>query len=141
SGLLLKPENCERECYGPLTRRKALAKSVNNATLQLCDEISIGSVIRYARRLGIRSPLEPYLSTALGTSGVSLLEITRAYSVFPNGGRRVVPRFVRRVLDRDGHVLIENVPIGDPLEDAPASVAPAAGVAPKALTDEAVDAA
>ena len=66
-----------------------------------CDEIGIQSVIGYARRLGIRSPLEPYLSTALGTSGVSLLEITRAYAVFPNGGRRVVPHFVRRVLDRE----------------------------------------
>jgi len=144
SGFVWKPENYEREFYGPITLRKALAKSVNNATLQLCDEISIGSVIRYARRLGIRSPLEPYLSTALGTSGVSLLEITRAYAVFPNGGRRVVPHFVRRVLDRDGNVLIENVPLGDPLEQAPqpgAEPARAEPTPPKPFTDADVDAA
>jgi penicillin-binding protein 1A len=153
SGFVWKPENYEKEFYGPITLRKALAHSVNNATLQLCDEIGINTVIRYARRLGIRSPLEPYLSTALGTSTVSLLEMTRAYAVFPNGGRRVVPHFVRRVLDRDGNVLIENVPLGDPIEDAPPQVArsePKAsedhqGGAPtqpaKALTNEAVDAA
>jgi penicillin-binding protein 1A len=132
SGFVWKPENYEKEFYGPITLRRALAKSVNNATLQLCDEIGIGSVIRYARRLGIHSPLEPSLATALGTNGVSLLELTRAYAVFPNGGKRVVPRFVRRVTDRDGHVLLENAPLGDPLENAPA---------PKALTDEAVNAA
>src|SRR5262249_19764431 len=60
TGFVWKPENYEKEFYGPITLRKALAKSVNNATLQLCDEIGIGTVIRYARRLGIRSPLEPY---------------------------------------------------------------------------------
>jgi penicillin-binding protein 1A len=143
TGFVWKPENYDREFYGPITLRKALAKSVNNATLQLCDEIGIGEVIRYARRLGIRSPLEPYLSTALGTSGISLLEITRAYAVFPNGGRRVVPQFVRRVLDRDGNVLLENVPLGDPLEDAPQQPgAQATQVAPaKPFTDADVDAA
>jgi len=140
SGFVWKPENYEKEFYGPITLRKALAKSVNNATLQLSDEIGIQNVIRYARRLGINSPLEPYLSTALGTSGVSLLELTRAYAVFPNGGRRLVPRFVRRVLDRDGNVLLENAAFGDPLEDA--AVAPPAPAAPKSehLTDEAVNA-
>ncbi len=152
SGFVWKPQNYEREFYGPITLRKALAKSVNNATLQLCDEVGIGSVIRYARRLGIRSPLEPSLATALGTGGVSLLELTRAYAVFPNGGRRVVPRFVRRVLDRDGNVLLENAALGDPIEDAPVRVAhsepkasddPQAGraPAPEPLTDAAVDAA
>jgi penicillin-binding protein 1A len=146
SGFVWKPENYEREFYGPITLRKALAKSINNATLQLCDEVGIQNVIRYARRLGVRSPLEPYLSTALGTSGVSLLELTRAYAVFPNGGRRVVPRFIRRVLDRDGNVLLENVPLGDPIEDAPvASPTPTTASEPpkpaERLSDEAVNAA
>src|SRR5262249_8713115 len=61
TGFVWKPENYEKEFYGPITLRRALAHSVNNATLQLCDEIGIDKVIRFARRLGIRSPLEPYL--------------------------------------------------------------------------------
>jgi penicillin-binding protein 1A len=142
TGFVWKPENYEKEFYGPITLRKALAKSVNNATLQLCNDIGIGSVIRYARRLGIRSPLEPSLASALGTNGVSLLELTRAYATFPNGGRRVVPHFVRRVLDRDGNVLLENAPLGDPIEDAPAAgPAPAPSKPGSALSDEAVNAA
>jgi penicillin-binding protein 1A len=142
TGFVWKPENYEREFYGPITLRKALAHSVNNATLQLCNEIGIGSVIRYARRLGIRSPLEPSLASALGTNGVSLLELTRAYATFPNGGRRVVPRFVRRVLDRDGNVLLENVPLGDPIEVAPtASPAPAPAKPPEPLSEDAINAA
>ncbi|HKA16371.1 MAG TPA: transglycosylase domain-containing protein, partial [Myxococcota bacterium] len=145
SGFVWKPENYEKEFYGPITLRTALAHSVNNATLQLCGEIGIGSVIRYARRLGIRSPLEPSLATALGTNGVSLLELTRAYATFPNAGRRVVPRFLLRVLDRDGHVLLENAPLGDPIEAPPVPGAPAPpappAAPPKALADEAVNAA
>ena len=115
SGFVWKPKNYGREFYGPITLRTALAKSVNNAAVHLCDQVGVGTVIRYAEQMGIHSPLEPSLGIALGTSGVSLLELTRSYAVFPNGGKRVVPRFLRRVLDRDGNVLLENVPLGDPL--------------------------
>jgi penicillin-binding protein 1A len=72
----------------------------------------VGDVIDYARRLGIESPLERSLALALGSNEVTLLELTRAYAVFPAGGRRVEPTFIRRVLDRDGNVLLENIVIG-----------------------------
>ncbi len=117
TGFIWKPKNYEREFYGPITLRKALAKSVNNAAIQLSDEVGIGNVIAFARRLGVRSPLEPSLATALGTNGISLLELTRSYAVFPNGGRRVQPRFLSRVLDPNGNAMIENVPLGDPIEE------------------------
>ena len=81
--------------------------------MHLCDEIGVGNLIRYARRLGIESPLEPSLGLALGIAGVSLLELTRSYAVYPAGGRRVVPRFIRRVTDREGNVLLENVALGN----------------------------
>jgi penicillin-binding protein 1A len=112
TGLIWKPKNYGREFYGPITLRKALAKSINTAAVHLCDEVGVGNVIRYARRLGIESPLEPSLGIALGTSGVSLLELTRSYAVFPAGGDRVVARYIRRVTDREGNVLIENVALG-----------------------------
>jgi penicillin-binding protein 1A len=119
TGFVWRPENYGRKFYGPITLRKALAKSVNNAAVHMADQVGVGRVIAYARQLGIRSPLERSLALALGASGVSLLELTRTYAVFPNGGRRVVPHFIRRVLDREGNVLMEHVPLGDPLEPQP----------------------
>ncbi|MDH3519355.1 MAG: PBP1A family penicillin-binding protein [Myxococcales bacterium] len=116
SGFVWRPENYGRKFHGPITLRKALAKSVNNAAVHLCDQVGVGRVIAYAQRLGIRSPLERSLALALGSSEVTLLELTRAYAVFPSGGRRVVPRFIERVIDRDGNVLIENVSLGESQE-------------------------
>jgi penicillin-binding protein 1A len=113
TGLVWKPKNYGREFYGPITLRRALAKSINTAAVHLCDEVGVGNVIRYARKLGIESPLEPSLGLALGTSGVSLLELTRSYAVFAAQGRKVAPRFIRRVSDRDGNVLLENLTFGE----------------------------
>ena len=112
SGLIWRPRNYKRSFYGPITLREALARSINNATVHLFRDVGIDFVIQYARRLGIESPLNRDLSLALGSSGVSLLELTRAYAVFASGGRRVVPIFIRRVTDRDGMVLLENVVLG-----------------------------
>jgi penicillin-binding protein 1A len=112
SGFIWRPRNYKRSFYGPITIREALARSINNATVHLFRDVGIDYVIEYARRLGIESPLSRDLSLALGSSGLSLLELTRAYAVFASGGRRVEPRFIRRVVDRDGLVLLENVRLG-----------------------------
>jgi len=100
-----KPQNYGQKFYGPTTLRQALAKSRNVVTVKLLREIGVAYVIDYARNLGIESPLEPNLSIALGSSGVSLLEMVRAYAVFANLGERVEPVFVTRIVDRDGRVL------------------------------------
>jgi penicillin-binding protein 1A len=94
--------------------RRALAKSVNNATVHLFRDVGVDYVIDYARRLGIQAPLSRDLTLALGSSDVSLLELTSAYAVFPNRGKRVIPRFIRKVTDRDGQVLLEDVALGNP---------------------------
>jgi penicillin-binding protein 1A len=112
SGFTWRPRNYGRAFYGPITLRDALARSVNNATVHLFRDVGVDYVIRYARRLGIESPLNRDLSLALGSSGVSLLELTRAYATFPAGGRRVTPIFVRSVKDRSGAVLLENIELG-----------------------------
>jgi penicillin-binding protein 1A len=112
SGFIWRPRNYKRSFYGPITLREALARSINNATVHLFRDVGIDYVIEYVRRLGIESPLNRDLSLALGSSGLSLLELTRAYAVFASGGRRVVPIFIRRVTDRDGMVLLENVALG-----------------------------
>jgi len=118
SGFIWRPRNYKRSFYGPITIREALARSINNATVHLFRDVGIDYVIEYVRRLGIESPLNRDLSLALGSSGLSLLELTRAYAVFASAGRRVVPIFIRRVTDRDGMVLLENVALGVPEEVA-----------------------
>lgn len=107
SGFTWRPDNYGRQFLGRLLLRDALARSVNNATIHLMRDVGVDRVIEMARRLGIESPLERNLSLALGASPVSLLELTRAYTIFAANGRRVVPRFVTRVLDRNGEVLLE----------------------------------
>ena len=113
SGFVWAPRNYGRKSYGPMTMRDALKKSINNATVYLFRDLGPSYVIEHARRFGFQSKLTPDLSLALGTSAVTLLEMTRAYAVYPRGGKRVVPHFIRRVVDRDGQELLANVPLGD----------------------------
>ena len=106
-GQTWKPKNYGRKFYGPTSLRQALAHSRNVVTVKILSQIGIDYTIDYARKLGIESPLAQDLSIALGSSGVSLLEIVKAYDVFANQGERVEPVFVTRIVDRDGHVLEE----------------------------------
>jgi penicillin-binding protein 1A len=105
-----KPQNYTGDFVGPITVREALAHSRNIVTIKVLQDIGVPYLIRYAKGLGIKSPLTPYLSLALGTSSVTLLELTEAYSVFACQGDRPVPVFIKRILDRDGRVLEENEP-------------------------------
>ncbi len=109
-----KPQNYDRRFRGQLPMREALARSLNNVAVRILLDVGIPSVIDIVRRCGIRSPIDPYPSLALGTSPVTLLELTSAYAVFAAGGQRVQPTFIRRVVDRDGQVLLENVPLESP---------------------------
>jgi penicillin-binding protein 1A len=114
SGTLWRPQNYGRRFYGPLTMYEALARSVNNATAHLLRDVGIDAVIDLAQRLGITTPLERNLALALGVGGVTLLELTRSYAAFGAGGRVIPARFIERVLDRDGRVLLEDVPLAQP---------------------------
>jgi penicillin-binding protein 1A len=114
SGFVWRPQNYGRHFYGPMPMRTALVRSINNATVHLFRDVGVDYVIDYARRLGIQSPLSRDLSLALGSSSVGLVELTSAYAIFPNRGRRVIPRFITRVTDRKGKVLLEDVPLGRP---------------------------
>ncbi len=106
-----KPNNYEREFHGPTLYRKALTRSMNIVTIKIMQQIGIDYVIDYAKKLGIHSPLSRDLSISLGSSGVSLLELVSAYSVFPNLGYLVQPTFITRIEDRDGNILEESIPI------------------------------
>ncbi|MCU0562590.1 MAG: PBP1A family penicillin-binding protein [Desulfobacterales bacterium] len=105
-----KPKNYRDTFYGPTLMREALAQSRNVVTVKILQDIGVDYTIDYARKLGIASDLTRTLSLALGASGVSLLELTRAYSVFANQGQLVEPVFTVKIVDRDGNVLEEAAP-------------------------------
>ncbi|MEM6761941.1 MAG: PBP1A family penicillin-binding protein [Pseudomonadota bacterium] len=101
------PENYTRKYYGPVSLERALAHSLNTVAAQLAAEVGPETVSKTARRMGIRSKLAPNASLALGTSEVTLLELTTAYVPFSNGGLGVVPHVVRRIKTADGKLLYE----------------------------------
>ncbi|MEE9614602.1 MAG: PBP1A family penicillin-binding protein [Thermodesulfobacteriota bacterium] len=105
-----KPRNFGEKFYGPTTIRNALTKSRNVVTIKVLQEIGVGRAIGYARKLGIEAPLTRDLSLALGSSAVSLLEMTRAFGTLAAMGRRAEPIFITRITDRHGNVLEENIP-------------------------------
>ncbi len=102
------PLNFDEQYRGLCTLRRGLEESRNVITAKLLEAITPELAIQYARRFGITSKLEPYLSLSLGTLEVSLLEMTSAFSVFPNGGIRIKPYFIKKIIDMDGNILFEN---------------------------------
>ena len=104
------PHNYEDKFFGPTTLREALTFSRNVVTVKLATRVGVKYLVKYIRNLGIRSPLAPNLSLALGSSEVTLLDLAAAYGVFANQGQRVEPRFIVRVTDSLGNVIDENVP-------------------------------
>ncbi|MFQ5669804.1 MAG: penicillin-binding protein 1A [Acidobacteriota bacterium] len=101
NGRLYQPENYERDYLGLITLRTALEHSRNIAAVKLINAVGYAPVFDVAHRLGIRAPLKPYPSLALGATEISLLEMTAAYGAFANGGLLLKPHFLRQVMDAD----------------------------------------
>jgi len=106
-----KPSNYDGEFWGEITLREALAFSRNVATVRLAEAIGIDSVIELARKAGIKSEMPHDLSLALGSLSLSPLELTTAYAVFANGGKKVAPIAIKYVTDNTGKVLLKNEPV------------------------------
>ncbi len=104
------PHNYEEKFEGAVTLRRALAQSLNIPALKLADSLGINTVIDYAHRFGITSPIPPYLPVALGAVEVTPLEQTSAYSIFPDDGVHLEPRYLLKVTDYEGRVLEEDYP-------------------------------
>jgi 1A family penicillin-binding protein len=107
------PTNYRGDFHGDVTLRTVLEKSINVATARLMNETrtereGVRRTIETAKRLGIESSLYPGPALALGASGVTVLELTSAYSAFANGGVRAKPISIQYVEDRNGEILVEN---------------------------------
>ena len=109
-GTLYQPGNYDRVFRGPVTLRFALQESINIPAIKLLRKVGTSLVASYARRMGIKSPIGQNLSMALGSSEVTLLEITSAYGVFANRGIRTEPISILKVEDKNGTVLEKNAP-------------------------------
>ena len=129
-GAAWKPQNFERTFLGPVTLRFALAHSINTVAVKLISDLGVEKVIQVGRELGIRSPLLPNLSLALGTSEVSPLELTNAYATLAAGGNFAEPVFVTAVVRPDGERLSV-----DPPDPRPALSPAEAYVLTSMLTD------
>ena len=105
-----KPENYSRDYHGPVTLTQALALSLNTVSVRLTLEVGPAAVAKTAYRLGIASKLDANASLALGTSEVSLIELTSAYAPFANGGDAVAPHVIERVRTHGGKVLFARSP-------------------------------
>jgi penicillin-binding protein 1A len=101
-GMDWTPDNFSGKYKGEMTLRQALSVSQNIPAVKLLNKLGPSTVVQWAHRMGIESPLQPNLSLVLGTSGVTLLELTAAYAVFPNGGVGPRPFAILEVLDREG---------------------------------------
>ncbi len=110
SGPPYEPHNYDEKFEGMITLRRALAQSRNIPALKLADNLGINTVIDYAHRFGITSNIPPYLPVALGAVEVTPLEQTSAYSVFPDDGVRITPRYITKVTDYEGRTLEEDFP-------------------------------
>ena len=100
-----KPQNFSLEYKGEMTLRHALTISQNIPAVRLLQTLGPYSVAQFAHQLGIKSHLASNLSLALGSSEVTLMDLTSAYSVFPNKGEKVRPFGVLEIVDRQGRVV------------------------------------
>jgi penicillin-binding protein 1A len=108
AGKTWTPKNYDNKYDGQITIRDAVAYSKNAATVRLLEQIGVGSVKETMKELGLNVEIEDNLSIALGTSNLTLLDLVKGFAVFANGGYRVKPVFVKRIIDNEGNVLEEN---------------------------------
>jgi penicillin-binding protein 1A len=107
-GGIWKPENYGGKFFGPSTLRFGLEQSRNVMTVRLAQDIGMPLIAEYAKRFGVYDELPPYLSYALGAGETTVMRMVTAYSMFDNGGRRVIPTLIDRIQDRYGHTIYKH---------------------------------
>ncbi len=107
-----QPKNFDGTYLGPISIRTALVHSRNTVAVKLARAVGLPDLLQMAKLMGIKSPLTWDYSLALGSAGISLFDLTRAYTVFPNGGRLLESAFVESIFDRDGKEIFHLKPVG-----------------------------
>lgn len=99
------------EGHGSMTYRQALARSMNPPAVRTMDEVGVDNVIKLARDLGITSDMQHNLTTALGSSDITIYEMLGAYNTFAHFGTYIKPEMVWRIEDPNGRVIKEVRPV------------------------------
>ncbi len=113
-----KPTNHSKTFEGDILFRNALVKSLNVPTVRIIEDIGVNWSLDYAQRLGIFSPLNKDFTLALGSSSVTLYEMTKVFGHFGRQGKRMHPMMVRKVLDREGNVLVQDISLDERFSEA-----------------------
>jgi penicillin-binding protein 1A len=100
-----KPRNYDGRFKGPITFRNSLEQSRNVPTIKIASEVGVDKIIAFLNRIGFKADVDQDLSLALGSFGVTLLDLVSTYAIFPNGGRKVIPKTILSVTDRDGNIV------------------------------------
>ncbi len=100
-----KPRNYDGQFKGPMTFRNSLEQSRNIPTIKIAESVGVPTTIDFMNRIGFNAKIDRDLSLALGSFGVSLLDIVSTYAVFPNGGRLLRPKSILSIQDRSGNLL------------------------------------
>ncbi|MBI3493588.1 MAG: PBP1A family penicillin-binding protein, partial [Acidobacteria bacterium] len=108
TGQIYEPKNYDHKFDGPITLRWALEESRNVPAIKMMEALGPKAVLEYAKKFGFEEDFPPYLPIALGAGDATLLEVTSAYTTFPNQGVRMKPYAVLNVKDRDGNLLEES---------------------------------
>lgn len=108
-----KPSNHSKSFSGEVLFRTALIRSLNVPTVKIIEDIGVDWVATYARRLGIFSPLNMDFTLALGSSGVTVYEMTKAFAAVARLGQKVTPILIHEVKDRSGGVVLSNISLDE----------------------------
>ena len=111
-----KPHNYENKFMGEMLFRNALIRSLNIPTVKILTDVGIDWATQYARRLGIFSPLANDITMGLGSSGVTLFEMTKAFSQLGRMGKRLRPIVIHKVVDHGGKTILENLSLDKKFE-------------------------
>jgi len=106
-----RPSNYDNDFEGEMTLRRALYMSKNLPAIITGMKYGLNNVVSYARKFGLKAPLQAVPSLAIGSIGATLMEMTSAYTVFPNGGSRIEPYMIESMVGKSGETIERNMKI------------------------------
>lgn len=101
-----KPRNYDGKFKGPITFRNSLEQSRNIPTIKIAEKLGVSTILDFTKRIGFKATLDKDLSLALGSFGVTLMDMVTTYGLFPNGGKQILPKSIISVTDRNGEIYL-----------------------------------